>query len=368
MRRSFEKNIWYLLFLTAFTLFSAEIILRIYNPFPATVTGDRITLRTNTRQVFKNIKADDLDSMVVSQRNSLGFKGPERPSNFKNCLTILTVGGSTTECSIVNERKAWPNLVAEELNKSFQPLWLNNAGLNGHSTHGHIKLMQDYVIPLQPKVCIFLVGCNDVDRPELTPSDSTIFNKYQNPLVTLARYSRLANLALTLYWEYEAKQRELFGTAYSLKGQNQVLITNSAFQNELLRLKPDVERYGKRVSKIIELCKGANILPIFLTQPCVLGNVIDDKTSVDLSTYPYRKGNGKLYWAELQLYNEETKEICATENVKVIDLAMILPKSSHYFYDIVHFNNAGCKKISELISPELIQYLKDKFPQYSHSD
>jgi hypothetical protein len=67
----------------------------------------------------------------------------------------------------------------------------------------------------------------------------------------------------------------------------------------------------------------------------------------------------------LQLYNEETKKICATENVKVIDLALMLPKSSHYFYDIVHFNNAGCKKISELISPELIRYLKEKFPQYA---
>jgi len=58
MRRSIAKNIWYWLFLTAFTLFSAEIILRIYNPFPATVTGDRLTLRTNTKQVFKNKKGE----------------------------------------------------------------------------------------------------------------------------------------------------------------------------------------------------------------------------------------------------------------------------------------------------------------------
>jgi lysophospholipase L1-like esterase len=142
------------------------------------------------------------------------------------------------------------------------------------------------------------------------------------------------------------------------------IISDSVIALSIERLKPDVERYGTRIKKIIELCRSANILPIFITQPCILGNIIDDVTGYNLANFPYRKVNGKLYWSELQLYNTEAMKICNDEKVMVMDLATLLPKSSRYFYDLLHFNNAGCKKISELLSPRLEQYLREKFPGY----
>jgi len=363
------KKIWkqfgYWLFIIVFTLLAAEIILRIYNPFPTSVTGDKITLHNNTRRILENIQGPELDSKVTVYKNSLAFRGPEPPKYFKDYLTVLTIGGSTTECLIINEEKTWPTLLSNELIKSFNNVWLNNAGLNGHSTYGHIKLLEDYVIKLKPKVCIFLVGCNDVDRPDLSKSDSSVFNEYQNLLVATARYSRLVNVCLNFYRHHRAKQRELVkGLPFRLTDYKPTIISDSVIALSIERLKPDVERYGTRVKKIIELCRSANILPIFITQPCILGNIIDDVTGYNLGNFPYRKVNGKLYWSELELYNNETMKICNDEKVMVMDLATLLPKSSRYFYDLLHFNNAGCKKISELLSPRLEQYLREKFPGY----
>jgi lysophospholipase L1-like esterase len=362
-----RKKIGYCLFLIIFTLVAAEILLRIYNPFPTSVTGDKITLHNNTRRIYENVLGPELDERVVVYKNSLAFRGPEPPKNFQDNLTILTIGGSTTECIVINEEKTWPTLISNELSKQFKNVWLNNAGLNGHSTYGHIKLLQDYVIKLKPKVCIFLVGCNDVNRPDLSRSDSSVYNEYQNLIVRSARYSRLVNVCLNFYRHHRAKQLELIkGLPFELNDSKYkpTTISDSLINVALEQLKPDVERYGTRVKKIIELCKTNAILPIFLTQPCILGDAIDDVTGVNLGTFPYRNMNGKLYWSELALYNSETKRICNEENVRVMDLASMIPKSSKYFYDLLHFNKAGCRKISELLSPQLTEYLGEKFPDY----
>jgi hypothetical protein len=95
-----------------------------------------------------------------------------------------------------------------------------------------------------------------------------------------------------------------------------------------------------------------------------LGDAIDDQTGIDLSTYPFRDINGRILWSELELYNDKTKKTCAEEHVKVLDLGHQLPKSTKYFYDAFHFDNSGCRKVSELLLPELVNYLKEAFPGY----
>ena len=359
------KRIGYWIFLLLFTLVAAEIILRIYNPFPTSVTGDRITLQTNTRVTFRNAKETSLDSTVIVSKNSLGFRGVDPPKNLRDYLSIITVGGSTTECIFINEGKTWPALLSLSLNQFFSPLWLNNAGLNGHSTFGHIKLLNDYIVPIRPKVCIFLVGCNDVDRPDLNRYDKTMLNSNQHLVVTLARYSRLANVCLNFYRHHLAKERELIQAhPYGLIKKSPVVISDSAIQQTLDKLKPDVENYEGRLKTIISVCKRANILPIVLTQPCLLGEGIDDVTGFDLATYPFRNMNGRLQWLELEMYNEKTRKVCKENNVMMIDLARLLPKSTKYFYDAFHYNNMGCEKINELIAAPVINYLTNEFPSF----
>jgi hypothetical protein len=89
-----------------------------------------------------------VDKEIVVIKNSLGFRGPEMPADFRDRLSVFTVGGSTTECSFLAEDKTWPRRLADRLGTRIPSLWLNNAGLDGHSTFGHIHLLRQILVPL----------------------------------------------------------------------------------------------------------------------------------------------------------------------------------------------------------------------------
>lgn len=361
-----KKRLLYACFLFVFTCIVAEILLRIYNPFATSVTGDRITLHTNTTVTVKSgPNSNGLDESVTVHKNSLGFRGPELPEKPDEYLTIIAVGGSTTECLFIPEEKTWPYLLSQQLQSTFSKTWVNNAGLNGHSTYGHIRLNEEYIKKLQPDCCLFLVGCNDVDRPDLTPSDSTIDNSNQKPFLKLARHSRLANVGLNFYRHHMASQRQLVNNIhFSLKGKDKQIVSEEVAQKEIRKQEPLVKQYGARIQQLIDICRESDIKPIFITQPSLLGDTTDDITGIDMGTFPVNNRNGKLYWNILQLYNQETKSVCARNNVMVIDLAATMPKSTQYFYDIYHFNNEGCRKISSLIYDSVQHYLARNFPQH----
>ena len=88
-------------------LLALEIGLRIYNPFPFRVRGDRIVLPVHQRYTIAHTGAARLDPVTHVTKNSLGFRGPEPPRDWSRRVTLLTIGGSTTEClflSVVSRR------------------------------------------------------------------------------------------------------------------------------------------------------------------------------------------------------------------------------------------------------------------------
>ena len=71
---------------------------------------------------------------------------PKDPSFVK----AIVVGGSTTECFFVTENKAWPQVFQQETRRNNPKFWVNNAGLNGHSTFGHLILLKDIIVKQKP--------------------------------------------------------------------------------------------------------------------------------------------------------------------------------------------------------------------------
>src|SRR4030065_2841368 len=114
------KNILVLLISLILVLGICEIILRVYNPLGFRIKGDQIILPVNKKEIIYHEGSGKLDRVVVHQRNSLGFRGPEPPGNFADWLTIITVGGSTTECYDLPEDQTWPHPVEEKLHHGFK--------------------------------------------------------------------------------------------------------------------------------------------------------------------------------------------------------------------------------------------------------
>ena len=163
MSKVILKNIMAVVIGIVLSFIILEGLLRIFQPIEYRVRGNKIWLPQDSKYQFTNNKTDKLDKIVYSSRNHMGFRGEAPPKNFTECLTIIAIGGSTMACEFISDNKTWRDILAMNLKNKFKCLWLNNAGLDGHSTYGHIVLMEDYIIKIRPKVVLFLIGANEIN-------------------------------------------------------------------------------------------------------------------------------------------------------------------------------------------------------------
>ena len=127
--KSVTNKILYIIFLLVVTFLALEILLRIFHPFPVRLKGDKIVLPQNQVYNFSNNNISKLDKNITHTKNSLGFRGEEKPKNFNECLTILTVGGSTTECLFISDNHDWSFLLTGILKKILKMYGLIMRGL-----------------------------------------------------------------------------------------------------------------------------------------------------------------------------------------------------------------------------------------------
>jgi len=358
---------------------AAETMLRLYNPFQFRIKGNKIKLPVYFHYNFelKNVKR--LDKVVSHTKNSLGFRGEERPKKFEKYLTIITVGGSTTESFLIPDDKTWSAIIEKKIEESFRHVWVNNAGLDGHSTFGHIVLMNDFITNIKPKVVLFLVGINDLWKKSSTSFDSGLkkdltlnYTSIKAFLRTVGNYSEVFALAYNLY-RYSKKIPVSYMNFQEIdfEKQKQLEIPRDD-ELEIIREKHHEfkEKYEKsyrwRLKQLIKISRENNIHPILLTQPALFGDAIDDVTNVNLGSIDRGNGkNGNIAWKSLENYNDVTRAIGLEQNVLVIDLANEMPKSTKYFYDFIHFNNDGSEKVAEIVYNNLLPYLKNNFSDYS---
>jgi lysophospholipase L1-like esterase len=369
------KNLLVLLISLVLVLGFCEIVLRIYNPLGFRIKGNKIILPINKKEIIHHERGlGKLDKVVVQQRNSLGFRGPEPPADFARDLTVVTVGGSTTECFDLAEDKTWPHVLGVDLQRHFNHLWLNNAGLSGNSTFGHYILIQDYLVKLRPKVVVFLVGINDVGLRSERDFDERIhevnFRSLERTLASAAVHSELAAAALNLYRFYFPKSTMINNQndpkEIDLKKLPHFDVSDQA-RAALLKDHRDhyLKPYKQRLERLITICREHHIVPVLLTQPVLYGNIVDPTTGVDLShRFVAKDMDGATAWEVLELYNDVTRQVGREQGVPVIDLAREMPKDSRYYFDLMHYTNAGAAKIADLIDAGLTPLLAKKFPQY----
>jgi hypothetical protein len=353
-------------------LLFGEVYLRLQTSPILRLQNNRIILPRNQFYRYHNIGLRGCDPIIVHHKNSLGFRGAEPPADFQNDLTLITVGGSTTECFYLSDGHSWPELLGSDLQKDFHRLWINNAGLDGHSTFGHTILIKDYVSDLHPKVVLLLVGVNDVGRDDLVPSDFNFLRAnrdqtwWNKSLRALGENSRVIAWIQNIYRALAARKHGLSHHPEDLEKIPMLELPTSTVSQTLQRHQSKyLEGYESRLKTLVQLCQAARIHPVLITQPSLYGKGLDDVTHVNLETLRVdRDLNGGLAWRVLELYNDRTRKVCREEHIPCIDLARELPKSSNYFYDFYHFTNAGAAATATIVYRDLLPYLAQTYPQF----
>jgi lysophospholipase L1-like esterase len=337
------------------TIALLEICLRLYNPLPFRVRGDRIILPFNQSYTFHTKGSTKLDPVIHHTKNSLGFRGPEPPRDWASYLTVLTIGGSTTESLFLSDGRTWTDQFARRLAVVQPRSWVNNAGLDGQSTFGHLILVRDVVATLKPRYALFLIGINDVARDRANTYDAALAPPPRGPMhaaVTFAAdHSELAAIAQNVVRARRARDAGLGHGEIDLRRVRTLVLDQPAIDAAIEQHRARyIPSYADRVRHLVEACRVAGIEPVLITQPALYGDAVDPTTGIDLKTVQSSGGaNGLLDWKLLELYNDVTRAVAAAARVPLIDLGRELPKDSRFFYDYVHFTNEGAARVGDIV-------------------
>ena len=350
----------------------SEITLRIWQPVEFRVKGNKILLPINKKYQIYNDKINKLDKNIIHTKNRLGFRGGGPPTNFSDYLTIITVGGSTTECFYLSDNKTWTANLGNKIEKGFKKVWINNAGIDGCSTFGHIVLLEDYLVNLKPKMLIFLVGINDVGLEDSLHLDDRITidrhrGSFNIPYIKkLLTKSETCFFVINLWRNWQARKLGVLHANLDLTKAINVEVADSEIL-KLIRLHKEkyLRGYRDRLLKLIKICQDNSIISCFITQPALYGKGVDDITGKNLETVKYTGNlNGKAAWELLELYNDTLRQVASSQGVLLIDLAREMPKSYTYYYDMHHYTNEGAQKAAQIIYQNLYPAMASRFKEY----
>jgi len=289
--------------------------------------------------------------------NKWGMRGDSPPKNWNESFTIVAVGGSTTECFYLDDSKTWPAQLQQRLRARHPDSWVGNGGLDGHSTRGHIVLMDKVVRKIKPDMVIMLAGINDLGY-SLENRDIPL-NHFERFHLKYWLFGRSRLVQLLHLWK-----QVLFNRVTVIKNTAHGTFEPRPMQKpeslpaRLEEALPSFPAYRENLKIIIAMARQMNVRLLFMTQPLLF----DDTPAwrnIEGGMYWIKESDSKVsaptVWKMLDIFNREMVSVCAGENVPCLDLASRIPHDERYFYDAAHFTEAGAALVADTVA----QYLEE---------
>jgi len=317
--------------------------------------------------------------------NEIGLRGPSLPREGKP-YKIITVGGSTTECLVLDDSKEWPHLVMEGLTdrQRNMPVWLANAGIGGHTTVHHLMVLKSMPIFKQVDMVILLFGLNDLNaslayaggptQAHLERDTETFRQAMVGSGQSITSFPLYKHLRLYRY--AERAKTSLVGRRTSIRGA----VGSWDWLEKLRRrratgkfvplpdLRVGLDEYRQRVRRIVDQCRTLQVRCLFLTQPVHWRKGLSPEEEASLWTgwiaplgpvdrLTPAPGAGYVSASDLETamnaYNRVLLKTCQEEGLECFDLAGTVPKNGTVFYDDDHYTDAGAR----IVADRLLDYL-----------
>lgn len=313
-----------------------------------------------------------LDDVIYVRKNDVGFRGEDYEKWNGAFPKVVAIGGSTTENLYLTDGDTWVDRIGVMLATAGIPVWINNAGIDGHSTFGHQRVWDQIVKPLAPDTVLLLVGANDVARDADNHLDQNAFvlprDKVLHFLAILTPYSKIAEMLSVWYQSRPAMRQGLVTeNPIDVTSARSIYRTPDEIKEKVAEYATSRETYKVRLRALVQSIRESGSEPVLMTQPALYGPARDDKTGVDLEAIELpqkdttgKSVNGLMQWEILESYNNITRLVGKEEHVAVLDLANKLTKSTFWYYDYLHVTKAGAAEIARIIAPDLCLVLKHK--------
>ena len=284
---------------------------------------------------------------VIYRRDAYGLRGDYGDPGD---ITILAIGGSTTNDRVSSEGDTWPDILEASLRAEGYDHVVANAGVDGHSSYGHIKSFELWYpnIPnLHPDYAVIYVGHNDRGvAPGDVPQADTLTSPSWSRRVGsyIANHSVFSRAFKNLKGWIAARR---INVVYGDVDTNPDTVTFEPVGDvelDTAAIAASLEAYHERLKVLNRMALEFGTTPVFVTQPVGLVRQGDGGLEAVANS-----GAGRIY-LEMQLYNGELLSFCEEVAAICIDLAGDLAFETQDFYDAIHTTPRGSRKIGEYLA------------------
>ena len=376
------KKTGFIIFIIVFMI-SLSLVDRLINYINPSETKNKqtitraIALREHHPNLNKEIYADDLylsktDNLAV---HNFSFRTDESSyilpnNNYDNPdITIVFIGGSTTECMYVTENNRFPylsgQLIEENTNKFINSY---NAGASGNNTVHSIDILLNKVIPMKPDIIVFMHAINDYATlaydhtywPIETPRSEIItINDYfpRRPKETLLWHFKgiFHVLYPNIYNRLHDLKEKIVQPPESIKHWDEWANSRHKIKDRDFDFMQKEFRWALQL--MITASKTHNILPIIMTQANRFAETPEEFILKSLNPMLNGGINYETFKNEYDTFNEITRELAKENEIPLIDLAKLVPQEKKYMYDILHYNDEGSIFVANIISEYISDYI-----------
>ena len=316
-----------------------------------------LNIVTDRRMVFDAAGLYPGGGPVNYSRDRYGLRGS---FNTPAEVTVLSIGGSTTDQRYIADGQTWQDVLQTRMRAAGRPATVANAGVDGHSTFAHLAAYRDWLplIPgLRPRYTLLYVGLNDLFlmRPRLdfegsTEGQATLKSriKANSALFRLYAMARGAWAARRLGLDHKPMDFSVqHYTEQGLIADPQALARDST------------AAFAKRMADLLARVRAQGSLPICVTQPSLYyrvaatGQVQGLDMPIQFPSIEMPVLNGVDYQRLRQLQDAALAQVCAAAGAGFIDLAR-MPWEAADFYDPVHNSPQGAQKVGTRIAAGLL--------------
>ena len=331
-----------------------EITLRIFNANdPWSKTAEANILR-DFQYTYHLGQLYDSDTPSVEYiRDQYGLRDAcESPSE----IDILTIGGSTTDQRFVTFSSTYQAIMEERL-KNFNDSFgcVSNAGLDGHSTWGHLFSFKHWfpLIPgLNPKVILLYIGVNDADFFRSTSPRPGFDTRQRDGLKSFIKSFELVKGLLPI-WRLLRQSSDNASAAYAGHVPRQYthddFTVNVMNEQTIFLAEQNALAFRSRMQSILDEIYAIDATPLCVTQPhryvmekkgvmYGVANILGDGFSGIDYDYSIRELNDVMF------------NLCGKNTVDLYNHEF----SNSHFYDGTHTTAAGSTEIGKIIAEFII--------------
>lgn len=311
-----------------------------------------------------------------------GFIEPSRVHEDPD-LTVVFLGGSTTECAFLPEEARWPYLAGRELEALSGSLRVNsfNAGKSGnHSMHSN-DLLLNKVLPMAPDAVALMHAVNDLSVLlhegsywNDNPTRSLILTRPDPDRVHLAPLSsQILSLGMVVKEHTFPRLYERISAIGPLRAALKALYRRGTVQGRIVERRgretdawdevPALETarivaaFERSLETFVEVARAWGTTPVLMTQAnrftpdlprdgSAAGRAALERFDGDLERYA-------AFRATALRMNDAVRAVARRNQVALVDLAEAVPASPSHLYDTVHYNEAGSRLAARVVAETL---------------